>query len=306
MRILFITATRLGDAVISTGLLNYLIQAHPDAGFTVVCGPVAAGLFQRMPQLDRVIVMAKRPYDLHWFDLWKQCVGTRWDLVVDLRGSAISLLLRTRARRIMRGGRRPGARIAHVGDVLSLSPPPLPVVWTNEEDRRVARTILGDADVIAFGPTANWEGKVWPTANFVALWSRLQKIFPEKKLAVFYGPGETERALATPVLAIPGAIDAGGRFSLSETAAMLKKCSFFVGNDSGLMHLAAATGTPTLGLFGPSRSSEYAPSGDCAEWIAAPGPEGAAPMNGLTPDRVTDRIVGMYQRFGKTAQLPVS
>lgn len=306
MRILFITATRLGDAVISTGLLNYLIQAHPDARFTVVCGPVAAGLFQRMPQLDRVIVMTKRPYDLHWFDLWKQCVGTRWDLVVDLRGSAISLLLRTRARRIMRGGRRPGARIAHVGDVLSLSPPPLPVVWTNEEDRRVARTILGDADVIAFGPTANWVGKVWPASNFVALWSRLQKIFPEKKLAVFYGPGETERALAAPVLAIPGAIDAGGRFSLSETAAMLQRCSFFVGNDSGLMHLAAAAGTPTLGLFGPSRSSEYAPSGGCAEWIAAPGPEGAAPMNGLTPDRVTDSIVAMYQRLGKTVQLPVS
>lgn len=306
MRILFITATRLGDAVISTGLLNYLIHVHPDARFTIACGPVAAGLFQRMPQQDRVIVVSKRSYDLHWFDLWKQCVGTRWDLIVDLRGSAISLLLRTRARRIMRGGRRSGPRIAHVGEVLSLSPPPMPVVWTGEEDRNVAQAILGDADVIAFGPTANWEGKVWPARNFVELWSRLEKIFPEKKLAVFYGPGETERALAAPVLAIPGAIDAGGRFSLAETAAMLQRCSFFVGNDSGLMHLAAAAGTPTLGLFGPSRSSEYAPSGPCTDWIAAPGPEGAAPISGLTPDRVVDRIVSMNQRYGKRVLLPFS
>ncbi|BCK77567.1 lipopolysaccharide (LPS) heptosyltransferase [Acetobacter aceti NRIC 0242] len=301
MRILFITATRLGDAVISTGLLNYLIQAHPDARFTVVCGPVAAGLFQRMPQLDRVIVMAKRPYDLHWFDLWKQCVGTRWDLVVDLRGSAISLLLRTRARRIMRGGRRPGARIAHVGDVLSLSPPPLPVVWTSEEDRALAGTILIENDIIAFGPTANWAGKVWPAQYFVELWSCLARIFPNRKLAVFYGPGEAERSMAAPVLAIPGAIDAGGRFTLAETAAMLQRCALFIGNDSGLMHLAAAAQTPTLGLFGPSRSSEYAPSGVHAEWIAAPGPEGAAPISGLKPEQVLERLLSMMSGREETS-----
>ncbi|AQS84228.1 MAG: glycosyltransferase family 9 protein [Acetobacter aceti] len=298
MRILFITATRLGDAVISTGLLNYLIQAHPDARFTVACGPVAAGLFQRMPQLERLLVMTKKPYDRHWLELWKQCVGTRWDLVVDLRGSAISLLLRTRARRIMRGGRRSGLRIAHVGEVLALSPPPLPVVWTDTEDDAVAQTILGDREVIAFAPTANWSGKVWPACNFVDLWSRLEKISSKKKLAVFYGPGEAERAMAAAVLAIPGAIDAGGRFTLAETAAMLRRCQFFVGNDSGLMHLAGAAGTPTLGLFGPSRRSEYAPSGLCAEWIAAPGPEGQAPISGLTPQTVFERVVLMLNDAG--------
>ncbi|MCH4090906.1 glycosyltransferase family 9 protein [Acetobacter sp.] len=306
MRILFITATRLGDAVISTGLLSYLIQAHPDARFTVACGPVAAGLFQRMPQLERVIVMTKLAYDRHWLELWKQCAGMRWDIVVDLRGSAISLLLRTRARRVMRGGRRSGRRIIHVGEVLSLSPPPMPVVWTAEQDRRLAGEIFADADVIAFAPTANWIGKVWSAENFVALWARLEKIFPEKKLAVFYGPGEAERALAAPVLAIPGAIDAGGRFSLAETAAMLQRCSLFVGNDSGLMHLAAAAGIPTLGLFGPSRSSEYAPSGPHADWVAAPGPEGSAPISGLAPDRVVDRIVSMMQPHGGCAPLSVS
>ena len=47
MRILFITATRLGDAVLSTGLLDHLARANPAARFTIACGPVAEGVFAR-------------------------------------------------------------------------------------------------------------------------------------------------------------------------------------------------------------------------------------------------------------------
>src|SRR3546814_14314158 len=42
----------------------------------------------------------------------------------------------------------------------------------------------------------------------------------------------------------------------------LKRCALYVGNDSGLMHIAAASGIPTLGLFGPSRPENYAPWGE--------------------------------------------
>ncbi|MBV1836484.1 glycosyltransferase family 9 protein [Acetobacter estunensis] len=291
MRILFITATRLGDAVLSTGLLDHLIRTRPDARFTVACGPVAAGLFERMPRLERLIVMTKRRHDRHWLDLWRVCVGQRWDMVIDLRGSMTGYFLRARTRRIMRGGRRSGARVAHVGEVLGLNPPPMPVVWTDEADRAVACDVLGDGPVIAFGPTANWEGKVWPAERFVALWHVLQHAFPDHRLAVLYGPGETERAMVAPLLAIEDAIDAGGRFSLAQTAAMLERCDLFVGNDSGLMHLAAAAGTPTLGLFGPSRASEYAPSGQRTAWVVAPGPEGEAPIAGLNIEVVAQEAL---------------
>jgi ADP-heptose:LPS heptosyltransferase len=49
--------------------------------------------------------------------------------------------------------------------------------------------------------------------------------------------------------------------SLPEAAACLARCTLFVGNDSGLMHLAASAGTPTLGLFGPTPSEVYSPAG---------------------------------------------
>ncbi|MCE2919126.1 MAG: glycosyltransferase family 9 protein, partial [Roseomonas sp.] len=70
MRILFISSTRIGDAVLSTGLLDHLMRAHPEARFTIVCGRVAEGVFRRMPQLERLITVEKRRYSLHWLEIW--------------------------------------------------------------------------------------------------------------------------------------------------------------------------------------------------------------------------------------------
>ena len=53
----------------------------------------------------------------------------------------------------------------------------------------------------------------------------------------------------------------------TETAAFLKKCKVFVGNDSGLMHMSAALGVPTLGLFGPSMPEHYGPWGPHARSV---------------------------------------
>ena len=69
--------------------------------------------------------------------------------------------------------------------------------------------------------------------------------------------------------AIPDAVDLVGALTLPEAAACLERCALFVGNDSGLMHLAAAVGAPTLGLFGPTPASEYGPSGVQAGFVAA-------------------------------------
>lgn len=279
MNILFITANRLGDAVLSTGLLDALGRRYPRARFTVACGPVAASLFAPDPRCVRVITVEKRRYDAHWLSLWRECVGTRWDLVIDLRGSGVSFFLWARRRRIMRGGRRNGLRIGHLGAVLNLDPPPLPVVWTTPGQDELAREALPDvARYLALGPTANWDGKIWPAEHFIELARARPDLIP----VLFYGPGTDEERRASPVrAALPHAIDLGGDRPLGEVAALLRRCALFVGNDSGLMHLAAAAGVPTLGLFGPSRVSEYAPSGICARAVIAPGPEGQAPIAGL-------------------------
>jgi heptosyltransferase-3 len=262
MRILFVTSNRLGDAVLSTGLLDHLIQAYPDARFTIACGPVAEDVFARMPNRDRTIVLDKLPYRLHWPQFWAAVAFTRWDLVVDIRGSTIAWMVPTRRRAVMR--RRPGHKIAQLAAVLGLDPPPLPVAWTAPEDRsRAAAQLPSHQRFIGLGPTANWAPKTWPPARFAALFRALARgPLPGARPVIFAGPGEAERALAAPLLAaLPEAIDLVGRLSLPEVAACLARCALFVGNDSGLMHLAASAGTPTLGLFGPTPAAEYAPAG---------------------------------------------
>ena len=279
MRILFITATRIGDAVLSTGLLDHLIRTYPAARITVACGPVAVGVFERMPNRERTVVIDKKKYDRHWLTVWRQVVRTAWDLVVDLRGSALAFLLRARKRAVMRGGRRPGHRLTHLAGTLNLRPPPDPVAWTGAADRQVAAALMPGRLYVGLGPTANWAGKVWPGERFVALFREVQEMWPDAQPVVFAGPGEAEAAMAAPVLrGLPEALDLSGRLTLPQAAACLSRCALFVGNDSGLMHLAAAAGTPTLGLFGPTPASEYAPRGHRAAAVLAEGPAGLAPI----------------------------
>jgi heptosyltransferase-3 len=287
MRILFITSSRIGDAVISSGILQALRARHPGARITVACGAAASGVFAHLPGLERLIVFEKERFDAHWVRLWARVVRRVWDLVVDVRGSGVSLFLAARRRVILRGGRRPGRRFEQLGAGMGMVPPPLPVVWTDAADQAAANSVLGDGPVIGLGPTANWDGKVWPPERFAALFKALAKLLPGARAAVFAGPGGAEAALAAPVLAaLPGAIDLVGKLSLTEVAACMGRLALFVGNDSGLMHIAAAAGAPTLGLFGMSRAGEYAPAGPRAAFVAAPGPAGAAAMHGLTVETV--------------------
>jgi ADP-heptose:LPS heptosyltransferase len=290
MRILFVTATRIGDAVLSTALLGHLLRAHPAARITVACGPAAAGVFARMPGLDRLIVVEKQRFSLHWLGLWAQVAFTRWDLVVDLRASALAWMVPARRRAVGKGGRRPGHRLTHIGAVLGLSPPPLPVAWAAPEDEARAAALLPGGAWLILGPTANWSQKVWPAERFVAVAQALTApggALAGARIAVLGGPGAAEREMAAPVLAaLPGAVDLVGTLALPEVAAVLRRAALYLGNDSGLMHLAAAAGAPVVGLFGQSDAREYGPVGPRSVAVSADGEPFRTSMTRLPVERV--------------------
>lgn len=265
MRLLFVTATRIGDAVLSTGVLSYLLDRFPGARVTIAAGRDAAPLFADLPGLERIITIEKQPWRRHWLALYRAVALARWDMVVDLRASAIAYLLWTRARYVAQKRQVGEHRVKQLARIFALDPPPAPHLWiAPEREAEAAQLVPPGAPVLAIGPAANWRGKEWRGERFAELAQRLTApggLFPGARVAVL--AAAHERAQALPLIEALGAraIDLVGKIHLLTVAAVIKRCVLFVGNDTGLMHLAAATGTPTLGLFGPSPIDQYAPWG---------------------------------------------
>lgn len=314
MRILFITSNRIGDALLSSGLLARLVDTYRDARFTVAAGPAAAPLFADMPRLEQLVPFEKQPRAGHWRGLWKKCIRHRWELVVDLRGSAISWLLWTRARAVHSPVRSEQHRVVQLARVLDLAEPADPRIWCSaakfEEAERIAP---GNEPILAIGPTANWRGKQWPAERFAELAARITRpggALPGARVMIFGGPGERDMAL--PLIgAVPEAhrIDVVGKLDLLTAYACLRKAALYVGNDSGLMHLSAVAGAPTLGLFGPSREVHYAPWGERTmavrgtqsfeDIVSAPGYDHLSDdchMTALSVDRVEQAAIALLDR----------
>jgi len=272
-KLLFIGNTRLGDAIMSTGLLNDLCKYY-DAKATVVCGKVAAPVFDDCPIVDKVITIKKKKYSLHWINIWKEIRFTRWDIICDLRSTPIIWLVRSKKRIVLRSSGDKEHRIVRLSKINPTGKKPMPKIWISEqayvEAKRYINNISGPFLVI--GPTANWAAKVWPTENFAFL---IQKLLAYKellgaKIILVGGPGEESvgQDLISQLKGIKP-INLIGKPILA-TAAIFSLSKVFIGNDSGLMHLAAATGIPTLGLFGPTDDHLYAPSGKNAMFVRTP------------------------------------
>ena len=144
MQILFITSSRVGDAILTTGILKYLVDYHPMAKFTIACGPVAQGLFDNVPGLEAVITMRKDSLLGHWRRLYFSTFLKRWDLVVDLRGSAIAWFLPTKRRVIYKKKNKKIHRIEDMQNVLKSNTLHPPHIWLSKENKKFADDILGE------------------------------------------------------------------------------------------------------------------------------------------------------------------
>jgi ADP-heptose:LPS heptosyltransferase len=226
----------------------------------------------------------------------------------------LSYLLSAREKRVLRS--RPDGRhqVERLAEVLGLDPPPAPRLWIGGGHRAEACARLGEGGpLLALGPAANWRGKEWPRERFVELARRLTGAggLLGGARVVLLGAA-AEREAGRPLVERLGAgqvIDLIGEVGLLTAAAVIERCNLYVGNDSGLMHIAAATGVPTLGLFGPSRDEHYAPWGEatavvrtpesCDELIERPGYDHRTTgslMGSLAVDAVEAAAVALVRR----------
>ncbi len=303
-KVLFVTSNRIGDCVISSGIIREIGRQIPGAEITVACGRPPAPFFRSAPGVERVIVLDKKKASGHWLELWKQVVGTHWALVIDIRGSALAYMLRADRRVIYNRTHETGlAKVDMVTRLMGAPAPLEPELFIDDQARAEAAAVIDPAlatapgPIMALAPIAHQPGKSWPADRWGQLVEMLkvEPRFAGWRFMPVGGPGD--RPPATPVLAAAGplAIDFVGKGDILASAAAIDRAALFVGNDSGLMHVAAAAGKPTLGLFGPTEWWLYGPRGPRTSMAASNPVRGEfAPIEALTTERVFEAVIALH------------
>ena len=293
-RVLFITLSNIGDLVMTTPALVALHEAFPDARFDIVADPRSSELLSRCPFLGELVHRVKQQGKLGMLKLVRELRAQRYAAIVDLRTDFLPWLLRGRLRSARWQARDYGphaveqhfaiaARVLpRVGEI------PDAQIWLSDADRHLAAQTLAalpGTRRLVIAPGANWPGKRWPVAHYTALANLLREDFDSLVLlgnAADAADGDRmQAALVLPTLNLMG------RTSLIEASAVLECGTLFVGNDSGLGHLAAAAGIPSVTLFGPGRPARYRPWGSRATLVMAPE---------LVLDRLAPEVVAQHVR----------
>ena len=276
--ILFITPTDVGGAIASSGLLKRLVEEVPNAEFTIVADEEVAPLFAEVPRLERLVRAEDTEGRVAKFGLWRQLRGRRWGLIVDLRGAGISKFMS----RAKRAEYQPNGDYLHpvlqAAKVLQMEDdPPAPYLFTSAETDAWADKHLGTGGpVVVIAPEASWSGRVWPTERFAMVANKLFAAdgpLPDGRLLVLAEHDDGEAAELARFSGIrPRVVGKPGGMGLMQAYACLKKARLFLGNDNIWMHLAAAAGTPTIGLFGPSDEDVARPWGEHARVVRGSRP----------------------------------
>ncbi len=292
-RILVIKLAALGDFVQAFGPFAAIRAHHPGAEITLLTTPPFAELGRRSPWFDRVWENGRpRSTDVAGlFALARQLRAARFDRVYDLQTSSRSSRYRffmgagPEWSGIARGASHPHANsgrdamhtVERQRDQLrmaGITEFPVPDLSWLEADLS-GFSLPPRFALLIPGASPARPGKRWP--GFPALAARLG--MP----AVVVG-GAGEAGLAGEIrAAAPDALDRTGRTSLFQLAAIARRAALAVGNDTGPTHLAAASGCPTLALFGDeSDPALCAPRGAVVEVLRH------APLAALPPDPVAE------------------
>ncbi|MEP7031762.1 MAG: lipopolysaccharide heptosyltransferase II, partial [Pseudolabrys sp.] len=126
--------------------------------------------------------------------------------------------------------------------------------------------------IVTLSPGAVGAGKAWPTAHYIELARALAQ--DGASVWILGGPSETAIAKEIAAIAGPGARDLTGN-DLRDAILALAAADVAVTNDSGLMHVSAAIGTPTVAIFGPTSPWHWKPLNPIAAILEPPGEDTA-------------------------------
>lgn len=275
-RLLIVTLSNIGDLVMTTPVFEALHRKYPACLIDVVADARSSELLAGAPYCGDIFLRNKRG---GWVEQWRLVQRLRartYELIVDLRTPFIPLLVRAR-RRVLKIGLKPRGPHAVEEHFATLDGivekdtaiPPCRVYIPNARAAAAGEraAALPGRRWLAVAPGAKWPGKKWPTANYCELLTAVQGAFDA---AIILGDaGDRTTAAAVGAADFP-TLDMTGRTRLIEAAALIARATAFVGNDSGLGHVAAALGCPTVTVFGPGQPQRYRPWGERVRLVRAP------------------------------------
>jgi heptosyltransferase-1 len=271
MRILIIKPSSLGDVVHALPTVSLIRRKFPEARITWLINDSLTSLLEHCPVIDELLPFERQRFRSPWqFPGFAAFLATlrrkRFDVVVDLQGLFRSGLMSwaTRApRRIGLGDAREGARFFY-NEIVKV-----PRSHAVERYLCAARHLGCDSTPIEFplgvspevkgegligvNPSARWVTKLWGSDKFAELIRRL----PRERVVLTGSAGEREEIEKIA----QGCRNFAGETDLFQLAELYRRCAVVITNDSGPMHVAAAVGTPVVGIFGASDPSLTGPYG---------------------------------------------
>ncbi len=281
-RFLIIRMSSIGDIVLTEPVIAAVREAVPDAEIGFVVKERYAALVAGNPAVTRLHLL----HDGSPGNLWRLCREIRrsgYPVVVDLHANPRSRLLsccagarsttryekRDRADALrVRLARAPYRARKRLVDRYLESLERLgiahgyrrPRFHVDGDDAASAERFLKERGLepgryAALVPGSKWPTKTWPAERFEEV---ARALASEDGLQVLIlGSAAESELLAGVARRVPGAVDAAGRVSLGETAALLSSARLMIGNDSGPTHIAMALGTSTVAIFGPTDPSQF-------------------------------------------------
>jgi lipopolysaccharide heptosyltransferase I len=289
LRILIVKLTAIGDVIHALPVACALRDAWPKAHLAWLVEGRAADLLRGHCALDEAIALPRRWYKSpsEVWQLRRKLRAGRFDLTLDLQGltkSAVAAWLSGAKHRVGFAGemarelsgwfnnRRVPIASAHVVDryLETLGPLGITCPRVRFSVPRHARDILAVDRILLnlrshgsfalVNPGAGWPSKRWPPERFAAICRHLGRRHATQSVVVWAG-GE-ERGWAQRIVAeSDGHAVVAPDTTLPELAELARRATLFVGSDTGPLHLAAAVGTPCIGLFGPMPAERNGPYG---------------------------------------------
>lgn len=273
-RILFISLSCVGDAVMTTPVLQALHELYPQAVIDIVADKRSSDLFLCCPYRGEIIHKDKLKLFRGVVSLLKELRARKYDVIVDLRTDGVAYLLRGKKRYTK--WRAQGYGVHSVQQLMGVirriygdRPIPAANVWLGEAHHKFAEdslSVLPGKQWLVLAPGVGGVAeKLWPSEKYATLANSLTDLFS----GVILVGGANERHFTAAVsrkLAVPF-VDMAGKTDLLQVAALIKCATMFVGSDSGLGHVASAVSVPSLIFFSVDTPERCRPWGNNGVWL---------------------------------------